>query len=193
MTAARRYTKRFRGWRIRIPAAGWKRALLAMLLIPIVVGTGVLGYYYVQFSRIIDARLHGERDRVIPRVYARPLILHGGQGLSDIELIARLNDVGYTEKSRVERAGEFALERNAILVVPRGGDHAGKPVRIAFAEPRIVKTGQAAASAAPARIAKLEAAGSTPAHRPRHGIAREAAARSDREYSGAHAAGRAGD
>ena len=130
-----------------------------MLLIPIVVGTGVLGYYYVQFSRIIEARLHGERDRVIPRVYARPLTLHGGQGLSDIELIARLNDVGYTEKSRVERAGEFALERNAILVVPRGGDHAGKPVRIAFAEPRIVKTGQAAASAAPARIAKLEAAG----------------------------------
>ena len=157
--AARRSTKRFRGWRIRIPAAGWKRALLATLLIPIVVGTGVLGYYYVQFSRIIDARLHGERDRVIPRVYARPLSLHGGQGLSDIELIARLNDIGYTEKSRVERAGEFALERNAILVVPRGGDHAGTPVRIAFAEPRIVKTGQAAPSAAPARIAKLEAAG----------------------------------
>ena len=65
----------------------------------------MLGYYYVQFSRIIEARLHGERDRVIPRVYARPLTLHAGQGLSEIELIARLNDVGYTEKSRVERAG----------------------------------------------------------------------------------------
>ena len=35
---------------------------------------GVLGYYYVQFSRIIEARLHGERDRVIPRVFARPLV-----------------------------------------------------------------------------------------------------------------------
>jgi penicillin-binding protein 1B len=160
MTAATpRQTKRFRGWRIRIPAAGWKRALLAVLLIPIVLGMGVLGYYYVQFSRIIEARLHGERDRVIPRVYARPLTLHAGQGLSDIELIARLNDVGYTEKSRVERPGEFALERNAILVVPRGGDHAGKPIRIAFAEPRVVKTGPATPAPAPARIAKLEAAG----------------------------------
>ena len=35
-------------------------------------GSALLGYYYVQFSRIIDERLHGERDRVIPRVFARP-------------------------------------------------------------------------------------------------------------------------
>jgi penicillin-binding protein 1B len=158
--ATPRTTKRFRGWRIRIPAAGWKRALLAILLVPVIVGSVVLGYYYVQFSRIIEARLHGERDRVIPRVYARPLTLHAGQGLSDSELIARLNDVGYTEKSRVERPGEFALDRNVVLVVPRGGDHAGKPVRITFAEPRVVKTsGPPAPAPTPARIAKLEAAG----------------------------------
>ena len=67
--------------------------------------SAILGYYYVQFSRIIEARLHGERDRVIPRVFARPLTLRPGQGLTESELVARLNDVGYTEKSRVERAG----------------------------------------------------------------------------------------
>ena len=39
-----------------------------------------LGYYYVQFSRIIEARLHGERDRVIPRVFARPLTLQHRPG-----------------------------------------------------------------------------------------------------------------
>ena len=157
--ATPRRTNRFRGWRIRIPTAGWKRALLAALLIPIILGTVGLGYYYVQFSRIIEARLHGERDRVIPRVYARPLALHAGQVLSDIELIARLNDVGYTERSRVERTGEFALERNAILVVPRGGNHAGKPVRIVLAEPRVAKAAQGTRPPSPARIAKLEAAG----------------------------------
>ncbi|MGH9174469.1 MAG: transglycosylase domain-containing protein, partial [Vicinamibacterales bacterium] len=123
------------------------------------IGAGALGYYYVQFSRIIEARLHGERDRVIPRVFARPLSLHTGQGLSDIELVARLNDVGYTEKSRVERAGEFALDRNAVLLVPRGGDHAGKPVRVGFAEPRAVKAAPARAVPGPGRIVRLEAAG----------------------------------
>ena len=116
--------------------------------------------YYVQFSRIIEARLHGERDRVIPRVFARPLALRRGQGLSEIELVARLNDVGYTEKSRVERAGEFALDSHAVLFVPRGGDHAGKAVRVAFAEPRVAKAAQPRAPE-PARIARLEAGGRT--------------------------------
>ena len=54
-SATSRAAARFRGWRIRIPTAGWKRAVLAALLIPIVLGTVVLGYYYVQFSRIIEA------------------------------------------------------------------------------------------------------------------------------------------
>jgi penicillin-binding protein 1B len=119
----------------------------------------VLGYYYVQFSRIIEARLHGERDRVIPRVFARPLTLHAGQGLSELELIARLNDVGYTEKARVERPGEFAIDRRAVVLLPRGGDQSGKPVRVVFTEPRVVKTAQPSPAAASGRIERIEASG----------------------------------
>ncbi len=122
--------------------------------------SAVLGYYYVQFSGIIQARLHGERDRVIPRVYARPLVLHGGQGLSETELIARLNDIGYTERARVERPGEFALDRRAVVLVPRGGDFAGKPVRIVFAEPKVVRASQRPTPpAVPDRIERVEAGG----------------------------------
>ena len=157
--ATPRASRRFRGWRIRIPTAGWKRALLGVAVIVAVMGAGVLSYYYRQFSRIIDVRLHGERDRVIPRVFARPLALRTGQGISDVELVARLNDVGYTEKSRVERVGEFALDRNAVLFLPRGGDHAGKPVRVAFAEPRALKAAQTRAVPEQGRITRLEAGG----------------------------------
>ena len=32
---------------------------------------------------MIDARLHGERERVLPRVFARPLELRRGQALSE--------------------------------------------------------------------------------------------------------------
>jgi penicillin-binding protein 1B len=150
-----------RGWRLRVrlPQAKWKRAVLGVFAGLAIVTSGFLGYYYVQFSRIIEARLHGERDRVIPRVFARPLTLHTGQGLSEAELIARLNDVGYTEKSRVERAGEFALDRQAIVLVPRGGDHAGRAVRISFAEPPVVKAAQRGAAAKAPRIARVEAGG----------------------------------
>src|SRR5687767_7024192 len=126
--------RRTRRWRIRLPQAKWKRAVLGIGAGFAVVLAIILGYYYVQFSRIIEARLHGKRDRLIPSDIARPLTLHTGQGLTETELIARLNDVGYTEKSRVERPGEFAIDRAAVVFVPRGGDQAGQVVRISFSD-----------------------------------------------------------
>jgi penicillin-binding protein 1B len=142
-----------------LPQAKWKRAVLGIGAGFAVVLAIILGYYYVQFSRIIEARLHGERDRVIPRVFARPLTLHTGQGLTETELIARLNDVGYTEKSRVERPGEFAIDRAAVVFVPRGGDQAGQVVRISFSDTRVVKATQRPAPARPSRIQRVEASG----------------------------------
>jgi penicillin-binding protein 1B len=144
-----------------VPKARWKRALFGIASGLALVFSAILGYYYVQFSRIIEVRLHGERDRVIPRVFARPLALHTGQGLTESELVARLNDVGYTEKSRVERAGEFALDHPAVVLLPRSGDHAGRPVRIVFATPRVSKTGARSAGppAVSGRIQRIEAGG----------------------------------
>ena len=150
---------RLRGWRIRVPPARWQRALLGIAGGLAVVFAATLGYYYIQFSRLIEARLHGERDRVIPRVFARPLTLHAGQGLSDAELIARLNDLGYTEKSRVERPGEFAIGRRAVMLLPRGGDQSGKPVRIAFNDLPALKKTQRAPPRASERIVRIEASG----------------------------------
>jgi penicillin-binding protein 1B len=147
------------GWRIRVPRGRFRRALLGVAAGLAVVFSAFLGYYYVQFSRIIEARLHGERDRVVPRVFARPLTLHTGQGLTEADLVARLNDLGYTEKARVERPGEFALDRRAVVMLPRGGDHTSKPVRIAFADPAVMKTAQRTPPRAPDRIFRIEANG----------------------------------
>jgi hypothetical protein len=46
-----------------------------------VITCALTGYYYVTFSRMIDARLHGERDRVLPRVFARPLEIRRGDNV----------------------------------------------------------------------------------------------------------------
>jgi penicillin-binding protein 1B len=142
-----------------------KRALLAIASVFALVLAAVLGYYYVQFSRIIGARLHGERDRVVPRVFARPLVLRAGQGLTDTELVARLNDIGYTEKARVERPGEFALTRDAIVLLPRTGDLAGRPVRVEFAAAAVARASTAAADppGAPGRhrIERIDVGGRT--------------------------------
>ena len=98
------------------------------------VALGAIAYLYVSYGRIIEARLNGERDRAVPRVFARPLTLQTGQSLSLPELVARLNDVGYTQRARVERGGDFAIDSNSVILLSRGGDQAGKPVTIAFPE-----------------------------------------------------------
>ena len=87
---------------IRVPAIWhrrWVRYAAIALAVPFVVLCGVLGYYYVSFARIIDARLHGERDTVFPRVLARPLEIRRGQSLTDRQLIDRLNDLGYAQRA----------------------------------------------------------------------------------------------
>ena len=65
------------------------------------VALGAIAYLYVSYGRIIEARLNGERDRAVPRVFARPLTLQTGQSLSLPELVARLNDVGYTQRLNI--------------------------------------------------------------------------------------------
>src|SRR5206468_12599929 len=92
-------------------------------------------YYYISFGRLIDARLHGERERVFPRVFARPLELHRGQALTDRQLIDRLNDLGYTQRSSVDKPGEFAVAPGTVAVMPRAAETKGQVVRVVFQRP----------------------------------------------------------
>ncbi len=113
----------------------WSRYLLLTAAATAIVSAVALTFYYISFSRMIDARLHGERERTLPRVYARPVELRRGQTITMQDLIARLNDLGYTHRARAEQPGEFAIGRNAIAITPRGGDLRGKTVRVEFNAP----------------------------------------------------------
>ena len=105
------------------------------LSIPLVLLCGAAGYYYVSFARVIDARLHGERDRVLPRVLARPLELWRGQSLTERQLIDRLNDLGYAQRGKVENAGEFAVGGGAVAIKPRLRELKGQVVHVVFQKP----------------------------------------------------------
>ncbi len=100
-----------------------------------VIGCALTGYYYVTFSRMIDARLHGERDRVLPRVFARPLEIRRGDNMSQKELLDRLNDLGYAERTQAQNPGEFSVSGPLISIVPRAGSHTGKYLVVSFQRP----------------------------------------------------------
>ncbi len=133
-------------WRQR-----WFRIATAVAAVPVVVLFFTAGYTYVRFSRLIDTRLHGERDTVLPRVFARPLELRRGQPLTDRQLIDRLNDLGYAQRPAVQKPGEFALAPGAVSILARAPETQGKVVRVIFQR---TPTGRGAARrAAPPRQA----------------------------------------
>ena len=110
----------------------WKRYAFFGIGIPLVVMSAVMAYYWVVFSRMIDARMSGEMTRTDPRVFARPFELHKGQGLTQRQLIDRLNDLGYAHRPRTEQPGEFTVGRDAMVLIPRDGDHKAQMVRLVF-------------------------------------------------------------
>ena len=117
--------------RRRLPPR-WKRYAFFGLVIPLIVMSGVMAYYWVVFSRMIDARMSGEMARTDPRVFARPFELHRGQSLTERQLVDRLNDLGYAHRPRTEQPGEFTVGRDAMVLIPRDGDHKGQTVRLVF-------------------------------------------------------------
>jgi penicillin-binding protein 1B len=135
----RRPAGRVRGLIVRVPRGLWI-GLAVVSLLGGMATIGVLSYWWVTFGRQIDARLHGERDRVLPRVYARPLELYRGQALGDHQLVDRLNDLGYAQRARVEKAGEFAIGRGTIVLLPRDGTAKGRLVRVNFQQPKPAAT-----------------------------------------------------
>jgi penicillin-binding protein 1B len=110
----------------------WKLYALVALAGPLVVLLAVGGYYYVVFSRLIDARIHGEMQRVDPRVFARPFQVRRGQTVSPRQLVDRLNELGYANRARAEQPGEFTIGRDAIVIIPREGNYKGQTVRVVF-------------------------------------------------------------
>jgi penicillin-binding protein 1B len=145
-----RTAPRARKWRLRfrLPPR-WKRYALFGIGIPMILLSFGMAYYWVVFSRMIDARMSGEMARTDPRVFARPFELHRGQALTERQLIDRLNDLGYAHRTRAEQPGEFTVGRDALLLIPRDGDHKGATVRLVFG-------GRPAKTAEPARIDTIE-------------------------------------
>ena len=135
----------------------WVRVTAAVMAVPAVLLCGALGYYYVSFGRLLDARLHGERNTVFPRIFARPLELHPGQSLTQAELVDRLNDLGYAERAKPEKPGEFAMAVNAVSIVPRGAEFKGDTVRVVFPKtPAPPKSKRPVTVKAPDRVQSLE-------------------------------------
>jgi penicillin-binding protein 1B len=108
-------------------------ALLLLIALPLLAAISVTSYYYVTFARIVDARLQGERVRALPRVLARPFEIRRGQWLSAQQLADRLDDLGYAERETPGLPGEFSRGDDAVRLIARGGEFAGRRLLVQVA------------------------------------------------------------
>jgi penicillin-binding protein 1B len=127
----------------------WKKFLLLGVGVPMVLVAVVMVYYWVVFSRMIDARISGEMARTDPRVFARPFELHRGQAVTPRQLVDRLNDLGYAHRPRSEQPGEFTIGQGTMVIIPRDGNRKAEPLRVVFG-------GRAPKAVEPARIDRIE-------------------------------------
>ena len=120
-------------WRLGTKRRGWKFYVLVGLGVTFAIALIVCIYFYISFSRMIDARLHGETAGPIRASSPGPFELRRGQSLTPAQLVDRLNDLGYSHRAKAEQPGEFTVGRDAVVMIPRDGDRKGQLVRIVFA------------------------------------------------------------
>ena len=134
------------GW----PSRKSLRIVALAVIVPAVLLSFAAGYYYISFANLIDARLHGARQRVFPRIFARPVELHKGQALTSRQLVDRLNDLGYAQRLAPEKAGEFSINDMVVTIAPRSSELKGQPVRVFFRQPTAADRKPANPGAVPA-------------------------------------------
>ncbi len=88
---------------------------------------------YRTLSRQLDERLAAGLTPPTAMVFGAPFELLPGLGLDRTSLAARLGELGYTRRDQARRAGEYAVETDAVNLIPREGPHQGRIARIRFA------------------------------------------------------------
>jgi penicillin-binding protein 1B len=137
----------------------WLRLLTGAFIAAVVVVLVVIGYLWVSTAWEVDARLHGERTRSLPKVFARAIELRRGQTISLPDLVVRLNDLGYTQTPKVEAPAQFAVEKASVVLTPRTGALKGLAVRVTFSTPPPARGKAAPPARPPSGITAIDIAG----------------------------------
>jgi penicillin-binding protein 1B len=98
--------------------AGWKKGVVACCLLGLIGVTGLFVYYYVRFSRLIDARLSGEIFNNASLVFAAPTLISVGQTSTPQEVAQHLRRALYAENTGASPVGTYTLAKNRIEISP---------------------------------------------------------------------------
>jgi penicillin-binding protein 1B len=79
---------------------------------------GVFTYYYIKYSRMIDARLSGNVLQNTTQIFSAPEHISAGQAWGPDDLTAYLTRVGYRPIQDANAVGQFTLQANTVDIRP---------------------------------------------------------------------------
>ena len=130
--------------RIRVSRGFWTSRpgifLLCCGLLLVLGGACVFAYYYVTYSRMIDARLSGQVFGNTSQVYSAPRQIYAGEAMRESEVAAYLAEAGYTE-GREGARGEYTVAGANLSIHPGPGSYFGgtNALRVTFDGGRIAR------------------------------------------------------
>ena len=130
-TRATRSRPKRRARRARRPAA-WVRLGRTLLALVLAGGAAAVLAHRILSSQL-DARLASGLTPPAAMVFGAPLELRPGLGLDRTGLADRLGELGYARRDQARRAGEYAVEPDALTLIPREGPQEGRLARVRFA------------------------------------------------------------
>src|SRR6202045_1556485 len=116
----------FKGWsqrlRIRLEK-GFFTSIVGLTLLGIVFAVilttaGVYTYYYIKYSRMIDARLSGRVLQNTTQLFSAPQQISVGEVWSEGEMTTYLTKVGYRPVRDDNSLGQFVVQGNTVEIRP---------------------------------------------------------------------------
>jgi penicillin-binding protein 1B len=92
--------------------------ILGVLLAVILTSAGIYTYYYVKYSRMIEARLSGRVLQNTTQLFSAPQHIATGQVWSAGELTTYLTKVGYRPEKDDNSMGQFTVQGNTVDIRP---------------------------------------------------------------------------
>jgi len=113
--------------------------VLACGVVLLLGGAAVFAYYYVSYSRMIDARLSGEIFGNTSQVYSAPRRIYVGETLGESDLVAALGRGGYFDRPQEGARGQFHVSGGRVSIQPAPDSYfsGGNALRVEFAAGKI--------------------------------------------------------
>lgn len=108
--------------RVRLQKGFWTSVfglgLLGFVAFFFLVAAGIFTFYYIKFSRMIDARLSGHFLQNTTQIFSAPGRISDGQAWGSEDLVSYLQRVGYRPEADDNALGEYDVEGNVVDIKP---------------------------------------------------------------------------